>query len=69
MNSDRLLREIEKRLAHLEEKDRAEALDAVREEIGRERRWETPHATVELDAPKVEPRREECRRVTLAPCE
>jgi GAF domain-containing protein len=49
MNSDRLLREIEKRLAHLAEKDRAEALDAVREEIGRERRWETPHATVELE--------------------
>src|SRR5882672_6940919 len=49
MNSDRLLREIEKRLAHLAEKDRAEALDAVREEIGRERRWEAPHATVETE--------------------
>jgi len=49
MNTDRLLREIEKRLAHLGEKDRAEALDAVREEIGRERRWETPHATVETE--------------------
>ncbi len=49
MNTDRLLREVEKRLAHLAEKDRAEALDAVREEIARERRWESPHATVETE--------------------
>ncbi|PYQ39017.1 MAG: hypothetical protein DMF77_22710, partial [Acidobacteria bacterium] len=49
MNTDRLLREVEKRLAHLAEKDRAEALDAVREEIARERRWDTPHATVETE--------------------
>ena len=49
MNTDRLLREVEKRLAHLSDADRAEALDAVREEIGRERRREAPHATVETE--------------------
>jgi len=50
MNTDRLLREVEKRLAHLADADRAEALDAVREEIGRERRRESsPHATVETE--------------------
>jgi GAF domain-containing protein len=50
MNTDRLLREVEKRLAHLSDADRAEALDAVREEIGRERRRVTgPHATVETE--------------------
>jgi hypothetical protein len=50
MNTDRLLREVEKRLAHLSDADRAEALDAVREEIGRERRRVSgPHATVETE--------------------
>jgi hypothetical protein len=50
MNTDRLLREVEKRLAHLSDADRAEALDAVREEIGIERRRVTsPHATVETE--------------------
>jgi hypothetical protein len=49
MNTERLLREVEKRLAHLPEADRAEALDAVREEIARERRRDSPHATVETE--------------------
>jgi hypothetical protein len=50
MNTDRLLREVEKRLAHLADSDRAEALDAVREEIGRERRRvSSPHATAETE--------------------
>jgi hypothetical protein len=49
MNTERLLREVEKRLAHLLETDRAEALDAVREELARERRRDSPHATVETE--------------------
>jgi hypothetical protein len=50
MNTDRLLREVEKRLAHLSDADRAEALDAVREEIGRERRRVSgAHSTVETE--------------------
>jgi GAF domain-containing protein len=49
MNTERLLREVEKRLAHLPDPDRAEALDALREEIGRERRRDSPHATVEIE--------------------
>ena len=49
MNTERLLREVEKRLAHLSEADRAEALDAFREEIARERRRDSPHATVETE--------------------
>jgi hypothetical protein len=49
MNTERLLREVEKRLAHLSEADRAEALDALREEIARERRRDSPHATVETE--------------------
>src|SRR5713101_188750 len=40
MNTERLLREVEKRLVHLSEADRAEALDAVRAETERERRAE-----------------------------
>lgn len=50
MNTDRLLREIEKRLGHLAPAERAEVLDAVREEIGRERRWQTvPEGPVEVE--------------------
>lgn len=50
MNTDRLLREIDKRLAHLAQAERAEVLDAVREEIGRERRWQTvPDGPVEVE--------------------
>jgi hypothetical protein len=49
MNTERLLREVEKRLAHLPDPDRVEALDAVREEIARERRRDSPHATVETE--------------------
>jgi hypothetical protein len=49
MNTERLLREVEKRLAHLSEADRAEAVDALREEIARERRRDSPHATVETE--------------------
>ena len=49
MNTDRLLRDIEKRLEHLPPGDRAEAVDAIREEIARERRHATPPATVETE--------------------
>jgi GAF domain-containing protein len=49
MNTDRLLRDIERRLSHLPAADRAEALDAVREEIGRDRRREGPVSTVESE--------------------
>lgn len=50
MNTDRLLREIGKRLEKLSPGDREEALDAVREEIGRERRRSSdPEARVEVE--------------------
>ena len=49
MNTDRLLREVERRLAGLPEQARAEALDAIREEIGRERRRIDPGDTVETE--------------------
>jgi GAF domain-containing protein len=50
LNSDRLLREIEKRLGHVAKAERDEVLDAVREEIGRERRWQNvPQAKVEVE--------------------
>ncbi|HUG53991.1 MAG TPA: GAF domain-containing protein, partial [Vicinamibacteria bacterium] len=49
MNIERLLREVDKRLAHLAETDRAEAVDAVREEIARERRRVDPHTTMERE--------------------
>jgi hypothetical protein len=50
LNSDRLLREIEKRLGHLGKAERDEVVDAVREEIGRERRWQTvPEGPVEIE--------------------
>jgi hypothetical protein len=49
MNTERLLREVEKRLAHLSDSDRAEALDAVREEIGRERRRFSLSGSVEVE--------------------
>lgn len=50
MNTDRLLREIEKRLGHLAQGERDEVLDAVREEIGRERRWQiVPEGPVEVE--------------------
>jgi hypothetical protein len=49
MNIERLLREVEKRLVHLSEADRAEALDAVREELARERRRASMQGTVETE--------------------
>jgi hypothetical protein len=49
VNTDRLLREVERRLASLPEQARAEALDAIREEIGRERRRIDPGDTVEME--------------------
>lgn len=50
MNADRLLREVEKRLADLPQTERAEALDAIREEIAREkRRSRSPEAQVEVE--------------------
>jgi len=49
MNTDRLLREVESRLARLAEADRQEVLDAVREEIARERRRVDPELTVEAE--------------------
>jgi hypothetical protein len=49
MNTDRLLREIDRRLASLDETHRAEVLDAVREEISRDRRRVDPSLTVETE--------------------
>jgi len=49
MNTDRLLREVESRLAGLSEADRQEILDALREEIARERRHVEPELTVEAE--------------------
>src|SRR5262245_47933714 len=49
MNTDRLLREIDRRLAALDETHRAEVLDAVREEFGRERRRVDPSLTMEVE--------------------
>ena len=49
MNTDRLLREVETRLAGLDATARAEVLDALREEIARERRRVEPELTVEAE--------------------
>jgi hypothetical protein len=49
MNTERLIREVEKRLAGVGETDRAEILDALREEIARERRWLDPAPTIEKE--------------------
>jgi GAF domain-containing protein len=49
LNTDRVLRDIEQRLAHLPAAVRAEAVDAVREEIARDRRREGPMATIEAE--------------------
>src|SRR5262245_28868821 len=51
MNAERLIREVEKRLLGLSESARAEVLDAMREEIGRERRRAEadPLATLEAE--------------------
>ena len=49
MDMERLLREVEKRLGGLDAANRAEALDAMREEIARERRRMTLSFTVEAE--------------------
>jgi len=49
MDMERLLREVEKRLGGLDEAHRSEALDAMREEIARERRRLTLSFTVEAE--------------------
>lgn len=50
MNADRLLRQVEKRLADLPQRERGEALDAIREEMAREkRRARSPEARVEVE--------------------
>jgi GAF domain len=49
MNAERLLREVETRLAGLDELHRQEVLDAIREEIARERRRIEPELTVEAE--------------------
>jgi hypothetical protein len=50
VNTDRLLREVESRLQALPEEARAEALDAIREALARERRWDqSPEAVVEVE--------------------
>jgi hypothetical protein len=49
VDTDRLLREVERRLAGLPSQDRDEALDAIREEIARERRRGLDHASVEVE--------------------
>ena len=51
MDMERLLREVEKRLGGLDAANRAEALDAMREEITRERRRMTLSFTVEAGDP------------------
>jgi hypothetical protein len=49
INTDRLLHEVERRLANLGEAQRQEVLDALREEIARERRRMDPPLTVESE--------------------
>jgi hypothetical protein len=49
MNTERLVREVERRLKELPENARAEVLDALREEIGREKRRTDPTATLESE--------------------
>jgi GAF domain-containing protein len=49
VNIDRLLREVERRLGQLPEQSRSEALDAIREEIARDRRRLDPADTVEAE--------------------
>ena len=49
MNIERLLREVERRLPHLSDTDRSEVVDAVREEIARERRRIDLGGTVEIE--------------------
>jgi GAF domain-containing protein len=49
MNTDRLLREVEARLSALDPDSRSEVLDALREEIARERRRVEPELTVEAE--------------------
>jgi hypothetical protein len=49
MNAERLLREVQKRLVGLPESHRGEILDALREEISRERRRVDPATTVESE--------------------
>jgi hypothetical protein len=49
MNTDRLLRAVEKRLSGIPDAVRDEVMDAVREEIGRERRGLDPSLTVETE--------------------
>ena len=49
MNTDRLLRAVEKRLSGIPEAVRDEVMDAVREEIARERRGLEPSLTVETE--------------------
>lgn len=49
MNTERLLRDIERRLSGLGARTRAEVMDAVREEIARERRRQAPPSSVEVE--------------------
>jgi GAF domain len=49
MDTDRLLRDVERRLSGLDEAYRAEVVDALREEISRERRRVDPTLTVEAE--------------------
>lgn len=49
MDTERLLRDVEKRLSDLDEAHRNEVLDALREEIARERRRLDPALTVEAE--------------------
>ena len=49
MNTERLIRELETRLAGVAEEIRSEVLDATREEIARERRRNDPTLTVEAE--------------------
>ena len=49
MDTDRLLREIERRLSGLAEQERGSVLDAIREEVARERRRALEPDSVEVE--------------------
>ncbi len=49
MNTERLLKEIERRLAGLPDGERTEVLEAVRDEVTREKRRSPPPSTVEVE--------------------
>jgi hypothetical protein len=70
MNVERLVREIERRLAHLEPKDLALVVDSVREEAARERDFRAPGLSVETERERrveAETLREALEAITREP--